>query len=149
MRSLSEKQNLNQGVKSMQEKRIKSLKLPEPDNLVPRGTGTGHRHIWERAMQSCLLEARSWVGSRRGPGLPWEASGGAGTVRSHLRVGHWSPLPAVCSPSGQADDQDCGRRMAGHRDEGQPGTPPGGTGQRQAARAGTLASSHPAFPDKF
>ena len=45
------KKNLNQGIRSMRDKRIKSLKIPEPDNLVPRARGPGHRYIQEQTAE--------------------------------------------------------------------------------------------------
>ena len=90
-RSLSLKKILNQGIRSVQEKRIKSLNLPEPDNLVPRARGTGHRHIQEQTAE--LLVGSSGLGEAS----PWDPrsgdSGGMGnTQQSVLGV-----FPAVSS----------------------------------------------------
>lgn len=116
-RSLSLKKILNQGVRSMREKRIKSLKLPEPDNLVPRVRGPGHRYIQEQTAE--LLAGSSGLGDVS----PWDPRAGDGGRMSTHTSPSLGSSPAVSSwwaRPGQARAQDCGKRVEARDGQEQP-----------------------------
>lgn len=77
MRSLSLKKNLNRGIRSMQEKRIKSLKLTDPLTIWSRGRrGRDVGTSGNRRCRAAPRKLRAGRGLSPGFGLPWEASGG-------------------------------------------------------------------------
>lgn len=110
MRSLSlKKKDLNQGVRSRQEKRIKSLKLPEPDNLVPRVRGTGHRHSREQTTKSRSPEAGGQEGSQPRLGAPlgstWRREAHTNSLSLGSSPGSLQPTGPGQSPGLWKEDQ--------------------------------------------
>lgn len=126
-RSLSLKKILNQGVRSMREKRIKSLKLPEPDNLVPRVRGPGHRYIQEQTAE--LLAGSSGLGDVS----PWDPRAGDGGRMSTHTSPSLGSSPAVSSWWARPG-QGSGLWEEG-RGKGRPGTAPRGTQDGTSWRA--------------
>lgn len=121
------KKFLNQGVRSMREKRIKSLKLPEPDNLVPRVRGPGHRYIQEQTAE--LLAGSSGLGEVS----PWDPRAGDGGQMSTHTSPSFGSSPAVSSWWARPGEGS-GLWEEG-RGKGRPGTAPRGTQDGTSWRA--------------